>query len=134
MLTQEFAQHFAAEWIDAWNARDLPRVLSHYDDDFEMASARIADIAGEPTGVLRGKEQVGAYWAKALRLLPNLHFELLGVFVAPCSLAIHYLNQAGRRVVETFEFAPSGVVLRAAAHYEPAETFDAIEPAARGGG
>jgi hypothetical protein len=119
MLTPDFAQHFAGEWIAAWNAHDLPRVLSHYDDDFEMASPRIIEIAGEPTGVLRGKERVGAYWAKALGLVPDLHFELLGVFVGATGVAIHYLNQSGRRAVETFEFSPSGVVVRAAAHYAP---------------
>lgn len=120
MLTTEFAEHFAAEWIAAWNAHDLPRVLSHYDDDFEMASPRIADIAGEPTGVLQGKARVAAYWETALGRIPNLHFELLGVFVGARSVAIHYFNQVGRRAVETFEFAPSGVVVRSAAHYAPA--------------
>ena len=119
MLTSDFAAHFAAEWIAAWNAHDLPRVLSHYDDDFVMTSPRIVEIAGEPTGELLGKERVGAFWKKALGLIPDLHFELLGVFVGTRTLAIHYLNQAGRRVVETFEFASSGAVVRAAAHYAP---------------
>jgi SnoaL-like domain len=120
MLTPEFAEHFAADWIAAWNAHDLPRVLSHYDDDFEMASPRIVDIAGEPTGVLQGKARVGAYWATALGRNPDLHFELLGVFIGVRSIAIHYVNQVGRRAVETFEFAPSGVAVRSAAQYAPA--------------
>ncbi len=37
-ITPERAESFAAEWIAAWNARDLLRVLSHYTDDFEMSS------------------------------------------------------------------------------------------------
>lgn len=117
MLTPEFAEHFAHDWIAAWNAHDLARILSHYEDHFEMASPRIVDIAGEPTGVLRGKEHVRAYWEKALELIPHLNFELLGVFVGAHSVALLYLNQAGRKAVETFEFAPSGKVLRAAAQY-----------------
>src|ERR1700723_3107179 len=37
MMTSELALRFA-EWIAAWNAHDLPRILSHYADDFEMSS------------------------------------------------------------------------------------------------
>jgi ketosteroid isomerase-like protein len=30
MITKEFAQHFAEDWVASWNAHDLDRVLSHY--------------------------------------------------------------------------------------------------------
>ena len=35
-MNQKQANEFAAEWIEAWNAHDLDRILSHYTDDFEM--------------------------------------------------------------------------------------------------
>jgi hypothetical protein len=117
MVTREQAARFAEEWISAWNAHDLARVLSHYDDDFEMASPLIVQIAGEPSGVLRGKASVGAYWSKALGVVPDLRFELLGVFAGVRTIAVHYRNQAGRLGVEVFELGSSGRVSRAAAHY-----------------
>lgn len=117
LITCDFAERFAEEWVAAWNARDLPRVLSHYDDDFEMASPLIVEVAGEPSGVLRGKEKVGAYWEKALQRNQDLHFDKLGVFVGARSLAIHYRNQKGRLAVETLEIGERGLVTRAAAHY-----------------
>jgi hypothetical protein len=80
-ISREFAERFAEEWIAAWNAHDLVRILAHYEDDFEMASPLIVEIAGEPWGVLPGKEKIGAYWEKALRLSPDLRFEKLGVFI-----------------------------------------------------
>jgi hypothetical protein len=55
-----------------------------------MASPRIVEIAGEAPGVLRGKESIGANWEKALRIIPDLRFEKLAVFVGARSLAIHY--------------------------------------------
>jgi hypothetical protein len=116
-ISREFAEHFADEWIATWNARDLPRILSHYENDFEMASPRIVEIAGEPSGVLRGKESIGAYWEKALRIIPDLRFEKIGVYVGARSVAIHYRNQAGRLAVEVFEIGEGGRVVRAAAHY-----------------
>ena len=54
MLTKEFADHFAADWIDSWNAHDMDRILSHYTEDFEMSSALIVQIANEPSGKLKG--------------------------------------------------------------------------------
>jgi hypothetical protein len=116
-ITRDFADRFAEEWIAAWNAHDLPRVLSHYEDDFEMASPLIVEIAGEPSGILRGKANVGAYWEKALRLLPDLQFERLGVFPGVRSLAIHFRSQKGRLSVEVFEIGATGRVTRAAAHH-----------------
>ena len=47
-MDHKFAEHFAADWIDSWNAHDLNRILSHYTDDFEMASPVIIQVANEP--------------------------------------------------------------------------------------
>ena len=80
-VDRAFAEYFAADWIDAWNAHDLGRILSHYAEDFEMSSPIIIQIAGEPTGTLRGKAVVGAYWKKALDIMPDMRFELLSVLV-----------------------------------------------------
>lgn len=41
-MNQKQANEFAAEWIEAWNAHDIDRILSHYTDDFEMNSPLIA--------------------------------------------------------------------------------------------
>ncbi len=117
MIGVEFAMRFAWEWVEAWNAHDLDRVLSQYDDDFEMASPRIVDLGSEPSGILVGKAAVRAYWQEALSRMPDLRFDLLGIFGGVRSVAIHYRNQAGRFGVETFEFGPGALVVRSAAHY-----------------
>ena len=113
------AERFAAEWIDAWNAHDLKRVLSHYTDDFEMTSPVIIQVAGEPSGKLVGKAAVGAYWRTALERLPDLHFELVSVLVGVDSVAIHYRGAGGRPAIEVFFFRADGKVSRAVAHYGP---------------
>ena len=116
MLTRAWAEHFAEEWVAAWNSHDLERILGHYHDGFTMASPRIADIAGEPSGVLRGKAAIGEYWAKALAALPDLHFTLRATFVGADSVAVHYEGARGP-AVEVFFFDEAGLVVRAAAHY-----------------
>ena len=118
MLTREAGERVADEWIAAWNAHALPRVLAHYADDFELASPKIARVAGEPSGVLRGKPAIAAYWAKAMQLVPGLHFEKLGVYVGSRSVAIHYRNHEAKLVVEVLELDDAGRIVRAAAHYD----------------
>ncbi|MDD5286849.1 MAG: nuclear transport factor 2 family protein [Desulfuromonadaceae bacterium] len=117
MITDEFAEHFADEWIDAWNDHDLDRILSHYADDFEMSSPVIIQIAGEPSGMLKGKDAVGAYWARALALIPDLWFELVTTLVGVNSITIYYRGARRRLAAEVFHFGPDGKVLKAFAHY-----------------
>src|ERR1051326_2648113 len=38
VINSAFVRAFASDWIEAWNARDLDRVLTLYTDDFEMDS------------------------------------------------------------------------------------------------
>lgn len=117
MLDKAFTDRFAAEWIDSWNSHDLDRILSHYTDDFVMSSPVIVKIAGEPSGTLSGKERIRAYWAKALQLIPDLHFELLATLVGVNSVTLYYRGHRGLSA-EVFHFEPNGKVSKAYAHYE----------------
>jgi hypothetical protein len=117
MIDQAFAEHFAADWVEAWNAHDLERILAHYGDDFEMSSPVIVQVAGEPSGTLRGKLAVGAYWRKALQLIPDLRFELLSVLVGVGSITLYYKGARGRLAAEVFHFGPDRKVVKAFAHY-----------------
>ena len=116
MMESGFAEHFAKEWIAAWNSHDLDRILDHYEDDFEMSSPIIPMLAGEPSGKLRGKPAVGAYWTKALNKLPNLHFELVTVLAGVDSVTVCYKGHRGLSA-EVLHFGPGGKVRAAFAHY-----------------
>jgi ketosteroid isomerase-like protein len=117
-MDEAFAKDFAADWIDAWNAHDLDRVLSHYADDFEMSSPVIIQVAHEPSGTLRGKPAVGAYWKKALELIPDLHFQLISVLVGVNSITLYYKGARGRLAAEVFHFDAGQKVAKAFAHYD----------------
>lgn len=118
-MNRERAEHFASDWLDAWNAHDLERILGHYTDDFEMFSPVIVQVMGDQDGRLQGKQAVRAYWAKALSLFPSLRFEPICTLIGVGSIVIHYVGATGRRVAEVFNFNAEGLVFRAQAHYEP---------------
>src|SRR5262249_47079515 len=117
MMTREEAVRFAEGWAAAWNARDLDRILAHYSDDFEMTTPFIVSLTGEPSGTLRGKGQVGAYWRRALERIPGLRFEVLDVFAGVGSVVIYYKAVLGLLGCEVFFFDGQGKVRKAAAHY-----------------
>ncbi len=116
-MNDTFAEHFAKDWIDAWNSHDLQRILSHYADDFEMSSPVIIQLANEAGGTLRGKAAVGDYWAKALQLIPDLHFELITTLVGVNSITLYYRGARGRLAAEVFHFNREQKVSKAFAHY-----------------
>jgi ketosteroid isomerase-like protein len=116
-MDSSFADRFAADWISSWNAHDLERVLAHYADDFEMTSPVIIQIAAEPSGTLRGKAAVRSYWSAALRLIPDLHFELISVLVGVRSITLYYKGARDRLAAEVFHFGSDEKVTSAFAHY-----------------
>ena len=113
-------QALAHEWIAAWNARDLERVLALYTDDSEMTSRYIVSLGFDPRGTLRGKDALRTYWSKALTLRPELHFTLIETFFGPDSVAVLYRNDLGKEVCEYLRLDDAGKIRQASGNY-PAE-------------
>lgn len=116
-MDQSRADAFAKEWIDAWNAHDLVRILSHYSDDVVFHSPRIALVMKEPVDKVTGKEALARYWGQALSMAQDLHFTLETVYTGSDSLTIAYRNHRGQRAAETFIFDAQGLVRESAAAY-----------------
>jgi hypothetical protein len=117
MLDAKWAEQFAEEWIESWNSHDLDRILSHYTDDFEMTSPFIIKRMKEPSGTLRGKENVRPYWQIGLSAQPPLKFELIDVLMGVRSMAVHYRRTSGKPAVEILVFNDEGKVVQGTAHY-----------------
>jgi len=86
-----------------------------------MSSPFIARFTGEGSGVLVGRERISAYWQTALRNLPDLHFDLQGVFLGASSIVISYRTSFGGLATEVFFLNEVGLVFRAVAHYQSQE-------------
>jgi ketosteroid isomerase-like protein len=117
VMNAEIAQAFAREWIAAWNARDLERILAFYADDFVLSSPLIAGRTGEASGVLQGKAVISQYWRIGLAAKPSLRFELREVFAGPNTVVICY-ESIGRHIcAEVFIFDAYGQITRSAANH-----------------
>ena len=105
------------EWVAAWNAHDLERVLALYAEDSEMTSDRIPAMGFDASGTLRGKDSIRTYWAKALTLLPDLHFELIDTYVSPDSIVVFYQNQRGAKICEYLRLNAAGKIVQGSANH-----------------
>ena len=115
-LSEENLRAFANEWLAAWNAHDLERILELYEPEFEFSSPVLAKRLPESRGRLRGKAAARAYWSAAFTPGVNLRFEHVATLVGVGSLVVHYRGLRGRLCAEFFEFGPSGRVSRSYAH------------------
>jgi ketosteroid isomerase-like protein len=104
-------------WVEAWNARDLERVLTLYDEAAVMTSDRIPALGFEASGTVRGKDALRAYWSKALGLLPELHFTLIDLFVSPDSVVVFYANERGKKICEYLRVNDKGLIVQGSANH-----------------
>jgi hypothetical protein len=102
---------FAEQWLAAWNRHDVDAVLVHFHDDVVFTSPVAARLVPESGGVVRGKTALREYWTAALKTMPDLHFEVAGVYLGESVVVINYRDPRGGLVNEVLEF-DGGLVRR----------------------
>jgi ketosteroid isomerase-like protein len=108
------ANQFALSWIDAWNRRDIERVLAMYADALSFTSPTAFEVTGRST--VDGKSALRDYWQNALARFDDLRFALDRIIwdQEARELAIVYTRHVGassKRVVETFRFGADELVV-----------------------
>ena len=110
------ARTMAEDWIAAWNARDLERVLGHYAEEVEVCSPLVVERLGRSDGWLRGKAELRAYFARGM-VKPALRFALVDVRLGVNAACVIYDREGGVRVADTVEFDEAGLIRRMVACY-----------------
>ena len=110
-------RHFAADWIAAWNTHNLDRILTHYAPDVQLISPAAVKLLNDPSGTVRGLDDLRDYFAKGLAFFPGLHFELIEVLSGLNTVVLYYRNQRGTHTAEFMELNSEGKVSRVIANY-----------------
>lgn len=109
-------EHFARDWVAAWNRADAEAVLAHHADDVVFVSPLAATVTGNAE--VRGKSQLRAYWTKALASRPCPPQFSLDSFIwdeQNRALLIIYLSADSTRQVrkcELMHFGADGLIRR----------------------
>ncbi|MEO6684319.1 MAG: nuclear transport factor 2 family protein [Dyadobacter sp.] len=108
---------FSSEWIEAWNAHDLEKILSHYAEDIEFYSPIIKQLGTNEEGVIKDKITLRDYFRKALALYPDLYFDLHEILIGTESLILFYTSVNNKKSAEFMQFDKEGKVNFVRAHY-----------------
>ena len=103
-------QSYADQWVGAWNAHDVEAVLEHFHDDVVFTSPVAARVVPHSGGVVHGKAALREFWTAALKVFPELHFDVIGVYRGESTLVINYRNHIGALVNEVLTFDGDGLV------------------------
>ena len=107
----------AEQWMAAWNARDLGRIMDHYAADVEFEANTVVRRWQKADGKLLGLAELREHFRLGLELVPNLHFELEDMFSAPSGYAVLYRRENGNRVLDVVELDDEGKARRVKAFY-----------------
>ena len=116
-MTYEDAETHAKDWIEAWNAHDLERIMSHYSRDVVFEAETVKMRWQKPDGKLFGVVELRKHFALGLELAPQLNFQLEQVFLAPSGYAILYRRENGNRVIDCVTMNDSGQAAKVIAYY-----------------
>jgi hypothetical protein len=103
-METEQAEAFTRHWLEAWNAHDLDAILGHFDENVTFTSPLAATLVEGSDGVIRGKDELRAYWSEGLRQNPDLRFELVTRYDGVDTLVINYRDQRGDLACEVLTF------------------------------
>lgn len=63
------------QWFDGFNSKNLELLLSLYAEDAEHFSPKLKIRKPETNGLIKGKEELRAWWKDAFERLPELHYQ-----------------------------------------------------------
>jgi ketosteroid isomerase-like protein len=75
-MINEQNKNIALKWFEAFNAHDLEKLLSLYDDNAEHYSPKLKVRRPETNGLVKGKAALRDWWKDSFDRLPRLRYEI----------------------------------------------------------
>ena len=117
-LQASFARELAQDWIDAWNAHDIERILAHYDEEVILTSPVALKLLGGD-GAVRGKAALREYFLRGLQAFPSLRFDPIETLWGVETIVVLYINNVrGNKTAEVMLLSPEGKIRRVWANYD----------------
>ena len=93
-MSQSDNLRIGREWLDAFNAHDVDRLVALYADDATHTSPKIRALHPETGGKLLGRAQLAAWWRDANTRLPGLRYQPFALTADDDRVLIEYLRHA----------------------------------------
>lgn len=86
-------QQIAIKWFDAFNTKNLEKLLALYDDDAQHFSPKLKIRQPETNGLIIGKEAMRVWWQDAFDRLPTLHYKVTSLTANTDRVFMEYTRQ-----------------------------------------
>lgn len=114
MLNISTNKQIAHDWIDAFNSRDLEKLLALYDDAAVHFSPKLKALEPDTEGWVAGKTAMRAWWSGAFKRLQTLQYNVQHLIVDDHTVVIEYMRkahgEADMMVAEVFEIVDGKIV------------------------
>jgi limonene-1,2-epoxide hydrolase len=92
-MTPETLQSIAFKWFEAFNTKQLEKLLSLYDDEAQHFSPKLKIRQPETNGLIIGKEAMRVWWQEAFDRLPSLHYKVTSLTTNSDRVFMEYVRQ-----------------------------------------
>ncbi|MFC7774491.1 nuclear transport factor 2 family protein [Flavobacterium sp. GCM10027622] len=92
-MNSENLQSIAYKWFDAFNAKQLEKLLALYDDEAQHFSPKLKIRQPETQGLIIGKEAMRVWWQDAFDRLPSLNYKVTSLTANTDRIFMEYVRQ-----------------------------------------
>lgn len=82
----------AHSWFEAFNAHNLEKLLSLYDDEAQHFSPKLKVRHPETKGLIVGKDALRTWWQEAFDRLPTLNYKVTSITSSPDRVFMEYVR------------------------------------------
>lgn len=111
MISTNKLTELVRDWLNAWNSKDIDRLMNHYHDNIAFSSATVVKRWNTKSGKLIGKEAVRKHFLKGFEETNHVLFELLGVLQGMEGIVLVYRKGALGMAADVITLDDSGLVL-----------------------
>ena len=107
-------QQIAIKWFDAFNTKNLEKLLELYDDEAQHFSPKLKIAQPETNGFISGKDAMRAWWQDAFEKIPSLQYKLKTLTANGDRVFMEYIrtvdNEADVAVAEVLDIREDKIV------------------------
>jgi ketosteroid isomerase-like protein len=113
-MTSQQNLSIAHAWFDAFNAHNLEKLLSLYDEEAEHFSPKLKIHHPETNGLIIGKPALHTWWEEAFDRLPTLNYKVQSLTSDSDRVFMEYIrtvkDEADMQVAEVLEIKDGKII------------------------
>ncbi len=113
-MTSQKNLSIAHAWFEAFNAHNLDKLLSLYDEDAEHFSPKLKIRHPETNGIVKGQTALRTWWEDAFERLPSLQYKVTSLTADSDRVFMEYVrhveNEENLLVAEVLEIKEGMIV------------------------